>query len=64
MEPGTAVALRRAPQWKGRIRGKVMDGIAHVRFDRGGSGNFRLEDLVPLQDKTWPPATEHKGTPA
>lgn len=64
MDPGTPVALRRDPQWTGTIVGRIVNGVAHVRFDGGGSGNFAIDDLVPVEDKRWPPATEHKGAPA
>ncbi len=64
LEPGTRVALRRGQQWTGHTVGRVINGKAHVKFDGGGAGNFALDDLVVLADKTWPPATETKGAPA
>jgi hypothetical protein len=64
MEPDTRVALARDQQWTGRIVGKAMDGVVHVKFDAGGSGNFRTDELVVLAAKAWPPQTETKGVQA
>lgn len=62
MEHGTPVRLRRGG-WTGRIAGRVLNGIAYVKFDGGGAGNFGVSELEPIEDKQWPPATEHKAAP-
>ena len=33
---------------------------AHVAFDGGGTGYVETDTLVLVENKTWPPTTEHK----
>ena len=49
------VTLTKAPEWVGRVT-SVDGAVAHVEFDAGGQGNFRLTDLAEAGDKAWPPA--------
>lgn len=66
LSPGTEVTLRRAPEWRGVTVGKTLNGVVHIAFVGGGSGNFAVSDLVVLDgaDKQWPPAVETKSVQA
>lgn len=49
MNKGTRVR-RRSNGVTGRVTADVGNGLLHVRFDQGGSGNIDAADLEPVDE--------------
>lgn len=50
------VRLVRAPDYRGTVTRVTTDGMCDIEFVGGGTGRFREADLVPDEDKSWPPS--------
>lgn len=55
------VALRDHPEFVGTAGNRDGRDLVEVRFDGGGSGRFKADDLIPADEapvtnKTWPPS--------
>ena len=52
---GDRVALRSNRQWKGTVE-VATRGVVAVVGDGGWKGTLDAGELVPAEDKSWPPA--------
>ena len=52
IEPGSRVALVRKPAQTGKVQGRIIDGMAYVRWDVGGAHSVHVDDLVPDEGTT------------
>ena len=57
MDRNTRVALRHDPTWEGTVTGPARNGMVPVAGDGGWRGTVPEDSLVPIEDKSWPPAT-------
>lgn len=55
MKRGDHVALVRNPSWTGRVT-TVSGGMVGVTGDDGWTGTVPVEELTPVEDKSWPPS--------
>lgn len=62
MDKDDEVTLAKQPGWRGRVTGRNRRGNIDVEFIGGGHGSFPEEDLVPVEDKAWPPPTMETKT--